>query len=60
MGEFVDSLLCTKRFFSEYSGFPLSLRTVPAIVIAHTFCASQDTRVSYRYCLLMQGYFWAA
>ena len=24
------------------------LRTVPAIVIAHTFCASRDTRVSYR------------
>ena len=24
------------------------LRTVPTIVIAHTFCASRDTRVSYR------------
>ena len=24
------------------------LRTVPTIVIAHTFCASQDTRISYR------------
>ena len=25
-----------------------SLRTVPTIVIAHTFCAPRDTRVSYR------------
>ena len=25
-----------------------SLRTVPTIVIAHTFCASRDTRISYR------------
>ena len=25
-----------------------TLRTVPTIVIAHTFCASQDTRISYR------------
>ena len=35
------------------------LRTVPTIVIAHTFCASRDTRVSYRWCLLIQGYFCA-
>ena len=35
------------------------LRTVPTIVIAHTFCASPDTRISYRRCLLMQGYFCA-
>ena len=33
------------------------LRTVPTIVIAHTFCASPDTRISYRRCLLIQGYF---
>ncbi|XP_074622539.1 uncharacterized protein LOC141880857 [Acropora palmata] len=26
------------------------LRTVPTIVIAHTFCASPDTRISYRQC----------
>ena len=26
----------------------LVLRTVPTIVIAHTFCASRDTRISYR------------
>ena len=40
-------------FVSAY----LSLRTVPTIVIAHTFCASPDTRISYRRCLLIQGYF---
>ena len=33
------------------------LRTVPTIVIAHTFCASPNTRISYRRCLLMQGHF---
>ena len=26
----------------------VKLRTVPTIVIAHTFCASPDTRISYR------------
>ena len=31
------------------------LRTVPTIVIAHTFCASPDTRISNRQCLLIQG-----
>ena len=35
------------------------LRTVPTIVIAHTFCASPDTPISYRQCLLRQGYFCA-
>ena len=35
------------------------LRTVPTIVIAHTFCASPDTRISYRQCLLIPGYFCA-
>ena len=35
------------------------LRTVPTIVIAHTFCASRDTRISYGWCLLIQGYFCA-
>ena len=35
------------------------LRTVPTIAIAHTFCASPDTRISYRQCLLIQGYFCA-
>ena len=33
---------------------------MPTIVIAHTFCASPDTRISYRQCLLIQGYFCAA
>ena len=36
------------------------LRTVPIIVIAHKFCASRDTRISYRRCLLIQKYFCAA
>ena len=27
--------------------------TLPTIVIAHTFCASPDTRISYRHCLLI-------
>ena len=39
--------------------FGYVLRTVPTIVIAHTFCASPDTRISYRQCLLIQGYFCA-
>ena len=38
--------------------YRLNLRTVPTIVIAHTFCASRDTRISYG-CLLIQGYFCA-
>ena len=33
------------------------LRTVPTFVTAHTFCASRDSRVSYGWCLLIQGYF---
>ena len=33
------------------------LRTVPTIVIAHTFCASRDTPISYGWCLSIQGYF---
>ena len=36
-----------------------ALRTVPIIVTAHTFCASQDTRVFYGWCLLIQEYFCA-
>ena len=35
------------------------LRTVPTIVIARTFCASPDTWISYRQCLLTQGSFCA-
>jgi len=41
----------------EYSN--LILRTVPTIVTAHMFCASSDTRISYRQCLLIHGYFCA-
>ena len=51
-----------KSILVSLSGFSLSglkLRTVPTIVIAHTFCASRDTRISYRRCLLIQGYFCA-
>ena len=36
-----------------------NLRTVPTIVIVHTFCVSPDTRISYRQCLLIQGSFCA-
>ena len=32
---------------------------VTTIVIAHAFCASPDTRIPYRQCLLIQGYFCA-
>ena len=37
-----------------------TLRTVPTIVIAHTFCSLLDTRISYGWCLLIQGYFCVA
>ena len=37
----------------EYDGS----RTVPTVVTVDKFCASQDTRVSCGWCLLMQGYF---
>ena len=33
------------------------LGTVPTIVIAHAFCISPDTRMSYLQCLLIQGSF---
>ena len=39
--------------------FQSFLRTVPTFITAHTFCASQDTRVSYGWCLLIQGYFYS-
>ena len=47
-------LLSTMFFLRAAKYFQLallltrSLRTVPTIVIAHTFCASPDTRISYR------------
>ena len=37
--------------------FETYLRTVPTIVITHTFCLSRDTWISYGWCLLIQGYF---
>ena len=37
----------------------MNLRTVPTIVTAHTFGASQDTSISYGWCLSIQGYFCA-
>ena len=37
-----------KDNFKEDEVVLLNLRTVPTIVIAHTFCASRDTRISYR------------
>ena len=48
--------LCSHKFVKLVSNH---LRTVPTIVIAHTFCASPDTRISYRECLLIQGSFCA-
>ena len=36
-----------------------NLTTVPTIVIAHMFCTSRDTWISYRRCILVQGYFCA-
>ena len=41
------------------NGLYTALRMVPTIVIVHTFCASPDTRISYRQCLLIPGYFCA-
>ena len=41
------------------SQLKIELRTVPTIVIAHTFCASPDTGISYRQCLVIKGYFCA-
>ena len=32
---------------------------MPTFATAHTFCASEDVRVSYVRCLLIQGYFCA-
>ena len=49
----------TRGKFSSSSRFKIRLRAVPTIVIAHTFCASPDTRISYHRCLVIQGYFCA-
>ena len=40
---------CTPQLSGLSTVVKLSnLRTVPTIVIAHTFCASRNTRISYR------------
>ena len=52
LGSYSCCFLLESNYWNE-------LRTVPTIVIAHTFCASPDTRISYRQCLLIQGYFCA-
>ena len=38
---------CISKCWSRLSS---PLRTVPSIVIAHTFCTSRDTRISYGWC----------
>ena len=62
----VDYVILLSRLNTRYGikgnvlhWFASHLRTVPTIVFAHTFCASPDTRISYRQCLLIQGYFCA-
>ena len=52
-------LSCKKLANDQAASWKTILRTVPTIVIAHTFCASPDTRISYRRYLLIQGYFCA-
>ena len=54
-----DNKLSDNNLASELVGIRSCLRAVPTIVIAHMFCASSDTRISYRQCLLVQGYFCA-
>ena len=45
------------QFSGKLTAFSPYLRTVSTFVTAHTFRASRDTRVSYGWCLLIQGYF---
>ena len=54
---YVYASYCMPFQHFEYYSMSFSLRMVPTIVIAHTFCASPDTRISYRQYLLIQGYF---
>ena len=44
----VHDVMAIKPNFFTSMGYHIFLRTVPTIVIAHTFCASRDTRISYR------------
>ena len=52
-------LPCLLHPFLVWLLYLYCLRTVPTIVIVHPFCASRDTctRVSYCWCLPIQGYF---
>ena len=45
MAQLASALLSDREVPGSILG---DLRTVPTIVIAHTFCASPDTRISYR------------
>ena len=54
-----NSSLITEWFSLRPGDSKINLRTVHTIVIAHTFCASRDTRICYRRCLLMMRYFCA-
>ena len=47
-------VLLASLAFRERNNF-IRLRTVSTFVTAHTFCASRDARVSYGWCLLIQG-----
>ena len=55
---FCSFSICAMCDLLEYNNY-CYLRTVPTIVIAHMFCASPETRISYRRCILFQGYFCA-
>ena len=55
----INTVKSCKTDVSSVSPLTKDLRTVPTIVIAHRFCASPDTRISYRQCLLIQGSFCA-
>ena len=53
---FTSNVLCemNRRYIGKTSVIR-NLRMVPTFFTANTFCASGDTRVSYRWCLLIQG-----
>ena len=44
----INTEIIQRMLRSEKKKIESSLRTVPTIVIAHTFCTSRDTRISYR------------
>ena len=48
-GRTIDDVMAKKLKFLALMGYHIFLRTVPTTVIAHTFYASPDTRISYRY-----------